>query len=59
MKITFQLCDNISAGLIIHVHAFFSELTSPTKLEGSLRWFEKKGDDFIVGIEFNDINENA
>ena len=59
MKITLQLCDKIRTGLIINLQAFFCELTSPTRLEGSLKWFEQKGDDFIGGIELNCIKENA
>ena len=58
MKIKFQNSEKIKIDSTIYVKAFFAELERPTQLEGSLKWFEEKRDDFICGIEWYNIKRD-
>ncbi|MEE8382970.1 MAG: PilZ domain-containing protein [Thermodesulfobacteriota bacterium] len=58
MQITFQNSEKIKLASTIYLRVFFSVLGRPTKMKGALKWFEKKRDDFVSGIELYHIKRD-
>ncbi len=58
MKIAFQKSEKIKQASTIYLRVFFSGLEKPTKMKGTLKWFKKKKDDFVSGIEWYHIERD-
>ena len=59
LGVKFYTREKINEGSIIHIKVFAPNESKPIKVKGIIRWIEQKGDNFVGGIKWYQINKGV